>query len=242
LAAAEFLTWLAPREQRSWVDLGCGTGALTAAIVRRAEPRSVLGVDPSAAFVETAADHIRNERVRFEVGDAEHIPAMENTADYVVSALMLNFVPEPNAALAEMRRVSAVGGTVAAYVWDYVEGTQLLRYFWDAAVALDPGAAELDEARRFPGARPESLEQLFSGAGLADVETSAIEVPTVFADFDDYWNPFLGGQGPAPTYCMSLDDDARSTLRERIRATLPTAADGSIPLTARAWAVRGTQP
>lgn len=115
-----------------------------------------------------------------------------------------------------------------------------MRHFWDAAAALDPGAADLDEGSRFEMCRPERLEALWCGAGLLDVASRAIDVPTVFRDFDDYWTPFLGGQGPAPGYALSLDPRHRDALRDRIRAGLPVAADGSIGLVARAWAVRGT--
>jgi hypothetical protein len=116
---------------------------------------------------------------------------------------------------------------------------QLMRYFWDAAVTLDPGIAALDEGRRFPLCQPEPLAELFNSAGLSDIEVRAIDVPTRFRDFDDYWSPFLGGQGPAPAYVMSLPDEQRTALREYLRSTLPTADDGSIYLIARAWAVRG---
>jgi hypothetical protein len=129
---------------------------------------------------------------------------------------------------------------VALYVWDYAGEMQLMRHFWDAAVALDPTAADKDEGRRFPICEPEALARLFDAAGLRAVATRAIDVPTVFSTFDDYWTPFLSGQGPAPGYAMSLTEERRAALRERIRATLPIAADGSIPLRARAWAVRGT--
>jgi SAM-dependent methyltransferase len=156
--------------------------------------------------------------------------------------LVLNFIPDPARALAEMRRVVKPGGTVAAYVWDYAGDMQLMRYFWDAAAALDPGALELDVGRRFPVCRPEPLGALFRGAGLAGVDTRPIDVPTRFRDFDDYWTPFLGGQAPAPGYCMSLSEAGRAALRELLRAKLPRAPDGSIPLIARAWAVRGRVP
>ncbi|HZD19456.1 MAG TPA: SAM-dependent methyltransferase, partial [Burkholderiales bacterium] len=138
-----------------------------------------------------------------------------------------------------MHRVVALGGTVAAYVWDYAGEMQLMRYFWDAAVDLNPGAQPLDEGVRFPLCHPEALAALFRGAGLQDVEVRAIDAPTPFRDFDDYWTPFLGGQAPAPGYCMSLDERSRERLRERIRAKLPIRADGSIHLIARAWAVKG---
>ena len=134
---------------------------------------------------------------------------------------------------------AAASGVVAAYVWDYADRMQLMRYFWDAAVALDPAAAELDEGVRFPICRPERLEALWRAAGLTEVSSRAIDVPTTFPDFDDYWSPFLGGQAPAPGYAMSLDEGRRATLRERIRSMLPIEQDGSIRLIARAWAIRG---
>jgi hypothetical protein len=116
---------------------------------------------------------------------------------------------------------------------------QLIRHFWDAAAALDPAAVELDEGRRFPICRPEALERLFTEAGMEDIAVRAVDVPTLFRDFDDYWSPFLGGQGPAPGYAMSLSEERRALLRERIRADLPISGDGSIHLSARAWAARG---
>src|SRR5260370_23268822 len=137
-----------------------------------------------------------------------------------------------------MQRVARVGGTVAAYVWDYASQMQLMRYFWDAAVALDSAASKLDEGQRFPICQPEPLMQLFRTEGLREVEVRMIDIPTVFRDFDDYWSPFLGGQSPAPGYTMSLSDEHRSASRDRIRATLPLPADGSTQLIPRAGAVR----
>jgi hypothetical protein len=160
----------------------------------------------------------------------------------VVSGLVLNFVPQPRGAVIDMARVARAGGAVAAYVWDYAEKMELMRYFWDAAVALDQSALELDEGRRFAICQPSPLTELFKDAGLQQVEVCPIDIPTAFRDFDDYWSPFLGGQGPAPGYAMSLSEERRGALRERIRSNLPTANDGSIPLVARAWAVRGRAP
>ena len=151
----------------------------------------------------------------------------------------LNFIPEPARAVAEMTRAARPGGVVAVYVWDYAEGMQMIRHFFDAAVALDPKAIELDEGLRFLICHPEPLKHLFESAGLRDVEVRAIDIPSHFKNFDDYWSPFLGGQGPAPGYAMSLSEERRAALRERIRAGLPIAEDGSIPLTARAWAIKG---
>jgi SAM-dependent methyltransferase len=180
-------------------------------------------------------------RAHFEIGDAQALRAAAATFDVVVSGLAVNFVSQVEPAVAEMARVTRPGGTVAAYVWDYTKGMGLMRYFWDAAGMLDPKAKELDEGRRFWPCQPGPLSRLFLTAGLEDVEVRAIEVPTYFRDFDDYWSPFLGGQGPAPSYVMSLSEERRAELRERVRVCLPTNPDGGIPLTARAWAIRSVR-
>jgi SAM-dependent methyltransferase len=240
LVAAEFVAWLEIPPGRRWLDVGCGTGALAGAILARAAPAGVLAVDPSPGFVAAATEQLADARARTAVADAAALPDAE--VDVVVSGLVLNFVADPAAALAAMRRATP-GGTVAAYVWDYAAGMQFLRHFWDAAVAVDGATAgPLDESTRFPLCRPDRLEALWRESGLDQVRTAPITVPTVFADFDDYWLPFLGGQGPAPTYVASLDDAAGAALRDRLRATLPTGDDGTIALSARAWAVRGLVP
>jgi hypothetical protein len=161
--------------------------------------------------------------------------------DTVVSGLVLNFVPQPSLALSAMIRAVRLGGTVAAYVWDYTGHMQLIRYFWDAAVALDRTITVLDEGRRFPLCHQEPLSQMFRNAQLEKVKVWPIDVDTTFSDFDDYWSPFLGGQGPAPAYTMSLSEEKRVTLREYVRKKLPIAPDGSIHLIARAWAVLGAR-
>jgi SAM-dependent methyltransferase len=239
LVAREFLRWLAVPPGSSWLDVGCGTGALSQTILQVAAPSLVTGIDPSEGYVAFARQQVVDARVSFAVGDAQALPAQTATYDAVVAGLVLNFVPDPSRAVAEMARVTRPGGVVAAYVWDYAEGMQLMRYFWDAAVALDPAALELDEGQRFPLCKPEPLTALFRVASLTDVAARAIDIPTDFRDFDDYWSPFLGGQGPAPGYAMSLDDERQAMLREQMRASLPIASDGSIHLSARAWAVRG---
>ncbi len=196
----------------------------------------MLGVDPSEAYVAWAAAHVEDRRVRFAVADATHLPA--GPFDAVVSGLVLNFVPDAAAAAAAMRD-AAPHGLVAAYVWDYAGRMELMRHFWDAAVALDSAAEELDEGVRFPICHPDRLEAVWRDADLSDVASRPIDVPTVFRDFDDYWSPFLGGQAPAPGYAMSLTEQRRAALRELIRERLPVAGDGSISLIGRAWAVRG---
>src|SRR2546430_5873238 len=214
--AVAFLDWLAVPAGRRWLDVGCGTGALTAAVLAGADPGEVLGIDPSDGFVAHARSRIADPRVGFRIGDARALPVPDGSSDVVVSGLALNFVPEPQRAVAELARATMPGGMVAAYVWDYAAGMAMLRYFWDAAAALDPAAAELDEGRRFPLCRPEPLRELWTGAGLSDVAVQPIEVPTAFDDFADYWTPFLGGQGPAPGYVASLPEDGRTALRDLI--------------------------
>jgi SAM-dependent methyltransferase len=238
--AETFLRWLDVPAGGRWLDVGCGTGALTAAVLAAADPARVVGVDPSEGFVAHAAARTADPRVRFRVGDARSLPVPDARFDAVVSGLVLNFVPDPVRAAAELVRAVAPGGVVAAYVWDYAEGMAMMRYFWDAAAALDPAAAERDEGPRFPLCRPEPLGSLWIDAGLTVVTVAALEVPTPFAGFDDYWTPFLGGQGPAPGYVASLSEERRDALRDLLRTRLPSAPDGSIPLTARAWAVKGT--
>lgn len=232
--AAGFVQWLDVPAGRRWLDVGCGTGALTEIVLATAEPRQVEAIDPSEGFVRYAAAHIPDPRARFSVGTATDLPG--GPFDVITSGLVLNFVPDPAAALAAMRS-AAPSGLIAAYVWDYAEGMGLLREFWDAAIRLDPEAVPLDEAHRFPLCQPEPLGHLFREAGLDQVAVRAIEVPTVFGEFADFWSPFLGGQGPAPTYVGGLTEDRRIALREALRARL---GDGVIRMRARAWAVRGT--
>jgi SAM-dependent methyltransferase len=253
LVAAEFLSWLDQPEGLRWLDVGCGTGALSSTILRTAGPAEVVGVDPSPGFVDYARSTIADERARFEVRTAAELtdnsgPMNDDTPgiygpmngdepyDVVVSGLVLNFIPDRREALGRMR---SIGNTVAVYVWDYAEGMQLMKYFWDAAADLRPEDRDQDEGLRFPFCNPAGLEKLFTEAGFSDVSTREIVVPTVFESFDAYWKPFLGGQGPGPAYLRSLDESDQAAVRDLLRERLPTASDGSISLTARAYAVQG---
>ncbi len=240
IVAPAFVRWLDPAPGLGWLDVGCGTGALAGAILAGARPRAVTGVDRSAAFIAHAREQIDDDRVELRAGDALALPFDDATFDATVSGLVLNFLSDPDRGLTEMARVTRPGGLVAIYVWDYAGGMELMRYFWDAAGALDPDATAWDEGQRqVPLCRPDALADRFGGAGLAEIAVHAIDVPTVFRDFDDYWSPFLGGQGSAPTYVATLDAERRAALRERLRASVPIEDDGAIRLTARAWAARG---
>jgi len=237
--AERFVPWVGVERGAAWVDVGCGTGVLTRVVVELASAASVIGIDPSPAFLRTARAALRDPRVEFVEGSGGALPLPDESADAVVSGLVLNFIPDLATALVDMRRVARREATVAGYVWDYAGEMQLLRKFWDAAISLDGAVTELDEGVRFPVCRPDALEEAFAAAGFDEVEVAGIEVPTVFRDFDDYWTPFLSGVGPAPGYVASLDADARERLRDRLVDTLPREPDGTIELIARAWAVRG---
>ncbi|MDG4783094.1 class I SAM-dependent methyltransferase [Micromonospora sp. WMMD961] len=242
LVAADFLRGLAVPPGRHWLDAGSGTGALTSAILTTTDPVRVTGIDPSAGFVAVARTRVTDPRAAFQVGDARALPLPDRVADVVVSGLTLNFVPEPERAVAEFTRVVRPAGVVAAYVWDYAEGMAMMRHFWAAAAQLDPASIERDEGRRTTVGQPDTLHALWEQAGLREVSVRPVDVPTTFTDFADYWTPFLGGQGSAPGYVATLAETDRAALRELLATRLPVEPDGSIRLTARAWAVRGTRP
>lgn len=223
----------------TWLDVGSGSGALTTEILGLAHPERVIALDRSFDFVAQSRRAINDRRTTFVAADAMNVPLGDGCADAAVSGLVLNFVPRPELAVREMLRCVRPGGLVAAYLWDYAEGMQAIRMFWDAAVAVDRNAEALDEAIRFPICRPDALEQLFTDAGAAGVSVTSITVPTVFKNFEDLWLPFLGGQGPAPSYTIALGEQRRIALRERLRKSIPMVGTAQIALTAKAWVVSG---
>jgi len=235
--AGRFIEWLAIAPGRDWLDVGCGTGAVTRTIVALREPRRVVAVDQSEAFLRFALAATDDERVSFQPGDAQDLPFDADAFDVAVSGLVLNFVSEPERMAREMARVVRPGGVIALYVWDYAGEMQMMRHFWDAVRETDP-ASDLDEGRRFPIANLAALRELFGCVGLRQIDTNVIDIPTVFTNFDDYWRPFLGGTGPAPVYVQSLSDAARLDLCEALRRRLPVQPGGTISLIARALAIR----
>jgi len=238
LVAESFIEWLAPSPRRKWLDIGCGSGALSAVILNNCKPAALTAIDHSEDFVRTAQKRLGG-RVRCRVGNALSLPLANASVNIAVSGLVLNFMPEPDKALSEMRRVTDAGGTVAAYIWDYAGRMDFLRHFWDAAVAINTEAANQHESKRFQDSNAGALKRRFEEAGFVNIETKSIEVITNFRDFDDYWRPFLGGQGPAPSFVTSLDEDRKNMLRQTLQARLPAAPDGSIAMVARAWAAKG---
>jgi SAM-dependent methyltransferase len=237
--AADFVAWLHVPAGAHWLDVGCGTGALSAAVCRHGSPASVLGCDRAEPFVEYARANCRDARATFTVAGVGSLPGRAAGYGSVSSLLALNFFPDPLAAVREMCSLAAPGGFVSACAWDYAGGIEFLRFFWEAAVALDPTASALDERGRFPTCHLDALTDLFRAGRLSDVHGAAIEIETVFAGFDDYWRPLLGGTGPAPSYVESLAAARRTALAQELERSLPRRADGSIALTARALAVQG---
>jgi SAM-dependent methyltransferase len=237
-----FLDWLSVPPGARWADVGCGTGALSSIVLARCNPRSVVGIEPSEAFIEIARAEIIDSRFECRLGTGEALPLEDAEFSVAVSGLVLNFVTGKSKALAEMRRVVKRGGRVALYVWDYAGHMQIMRHFFDAAVELDPGAREFDDGVQAPICRPGPLTTVFEEAGLTDIEVQNLDIPAPFENFDDYWAPFMGGTGSAPRYCASLAPDARARLREDLRSRLPTGPDGEILMAVRAWAIKSRNP
>jgi SAM-dependent methyltransferase len=233
-----FLQWLDAPTDSSWIDIGCGTGGLTELIARTCNPSSVLGVDTAEGFIEVARTRVKN--AEFHVGSADDLEVPDDSIDYAVSGLVLNFVPDPHAVLAEMARVVRPGGSVALYVWDYAGHMQIMRYFFDTAIMFDARSAEFDDGIKAPICRPLALKQAIDSEGLTDISVTGLDITTPFDNFDDYWSPFLGGVGSAPKYCVSLDESIRDKIKLAVKEKLPTGPEGEILLAARAWAIRGT--
>ena len=213
------------------LDVGCGPGALTGELVSRVGSDSVVAVDPSEPFVAAARDHHPGVDVR--QGSADALPFADGAFDATLAQLVVHFMPDPVAGLAEIRRVTRAGGTVAACVWDHAGGKGPLGAFWAAAHELDPAVQDEGD---LPGAREGHLAELLTAAGLQDVESTSLISELEHPTFEDWWEPFTGGVGPAGAYVASLDTQRREALRERCRSMLPSPP---FRLTTVAWAARG---
>jgi len=223
------------------LDVGTGTGALAAAIAGAAPAAYVVGIDRSPGFVSDAATG-SGDRTRFLVGDARQLPLRNRSFDRTLSMLVMNFIPAPSSALQEMVRVTRPGGIVASAVWDYGEGMEMLRAFWDEVVRLNPAAASMDE-RELPLCRRGELGALWRQNGLQQVEEQPLTIQQAFDSFDDYWSPFLGRVGPAGAYVASLSEAGRLALESALATRLTgRRRDVPIALRARAWAVKGRVP
>lgn len=240
--AREFIQWLNVPPGQEWLDMGAGTGILTQIILQQASPTKIVGIDLSPDYIDFARQRVTDDRAEFRVGDAVNTAFESPEFDVAVSGLVLNFLPDYNKAAHNMAQAVRAGGRVGAYVWDYGGKMEMMRHFWDAAIKVDPAAREQDSGQRFTICNPDNLRALWESVGLTAVESRSIDVPTRFTNFDDYWLPFLDAQGSVAKYLRGLNAETLAAIREQLRQQLPTAADGSIPLVARAWAVKGQKP
>ena len=238
LVAPQFLNWLNVPKELGWLDVGTGTGVLSQAILDQVLPTKLIGIDASSEYVHLARERIKDNRVEFQVSDATNLE-FEQRFDVAVAGLVINFIPEPEKMLLSMQQAVKSGGLIGIYVWDYSGKMEMMRYFWDAAISLDPVASEMDSGKRFTICRPEALRTLFQEVGMEEVEVTALDVECHFQDFDDYWLPFLGAQGSVSRYIQSLNETQRTALRAQLLNQLPINNDGTIDLIARVWAVKG---
>ena len=242
LIAPAYAAFAGVKDGERILDVGTGTGALATTLASLLPGSAILGVDASAGFIEHAKTKARSGRVQFEVGDAQALRFGDASFDRAASLLVLNFVPDAGKAVAEMRRVTRRGGTVSACTWDYGEGMESLRIFWDEAVALDPAAAPKHE-RNMKLSRAGELRALWNAAGLREVREEALVIAQAFSSFDDYWAPFLRGTGPGGAYVASRPEARRAELEARLRERLLGGrGDGAFTLKARAWCVKGEVP
>jgi SAM-dependent methyltransferase len=234
--------WAGVTDGSEVLDVGAGTGSLSSAVAAAASACRIIGIDRSESYVAVARAQHESSRVHFEIGDAQHLRFDEENFDFALSLLILNFVPDRDRALSEQIRVTRPGGTVGAAVWDYGGGMEMLRLFWDEAIALDP-ESDSDDERHMPLCRRGELGALWRAHGLQNVSEAPLTIETRFSSFDDYWAPFLQQQGPAGAYVAELSAPSTERLRENLRQRLlGGAADGPITLHARAWAVKGIVP
>ena len=221
------------------LDVGCGPGALTTELAALLRAEQVAAVDPSGPFADACRRRLPG--VRVEVAPAEALPFGDGGFDHALAQLVVNFMTDPAAGVREMCRVTRHGGTVSAAVWDYADAMTLLRRFWDAAVALDPSAAELDEGRSMPYCTPEELGDLWSTAGLTDVHVRPVVVSAAYDSFEDLWRPLELGVAPSGAYAAGLAPAARAGLQQELRRRLGVGND-PFRLTARAWIATGRRP
>ncbi len=237
-AGDTFLTWLAPQPGLRWLDVGCGNGAFTDMLVERCAPLSVDGIDPSEAQLAYARTRPASLVARFRHGDAMALPFPDNAFDAAVMPLVIFFVPDPAAGVAEMARVVRPGGVVAAYAWDLPGGG--FPYTTLHAEMQGMGLT-VRQPPRPEASRIEALQDMWTGAGLEAIDTREITAQRTFADFDDYWATVLGGASVGSTLAAMTSED-RVHLRARMRACLPADATGRITYGARANAVTGRVP
>jgi SAM-dependent methyltransferase len=242
LLAPPFIAFAGVKNGNRVLDIGTGTGSVAAAVEASMPASEIVGVDPSPGFIAYAQKNAKSTRARFEVGDAQALKFKDASFDQTLALLVLNFIPDHNKAIGEMRRVTRVQGAVSACVWDYDAGMQMLRFFWDEAIALDPAIEPKDE-RHMKLTRQGQLGDLWRKAGLVNVKEGSLTIEQAYTSFNDYWEPFTTGAGPGGAFVVSLSPDRRAQLETRMRKRLlGERHDGAFTLQAKAWCVGGEVP
>ena len=240
--APEYIAFAGVKNGDRVLDVGTGTGSLASVLDATMTSSEIVGVDPSEGFISYAKKNAKSGRTHFETGDAQALRFQDSSFDQTMALLVMNFIPDHNKAIGEMRRVTRPQGVVSACVWDYDAGMQMLRFFWDEAVALDPAIEPKDE-RHMKLSREGQLGELWNRAGLVNVQQKPVSIDQAYESFDDYWGSFLKGAGPGGAYVVSLSDERRRELETRIRKRLlGNRGNGPFVLKARAWCVRGQVP
>jgi ubiquinone/menaquinone biosynthesis C-methylase UbiE len=242
ILAPQYVAFAGVKDGERVLDVGTGTGSLALAVEKALPGAQITGIDPSEGFIAFARKNAKSPRTRFEVGDAQALRFPDASFDQTMALLVMNFIPDHAKAIGEMRRVTRPQGSVSACVWDYDAGMEMLRFFWDEVVALDPSMAPKDE-RHMKLSRQGQLAELWRKAGLVNVEERPIVIEQAYTSFLDYWGPFLKGAGPGGAYVVSLPEARRQQLEARMRARLlGERQDGPFVLKARAWCARGQVP
>ena len=242
LLAPPFVAFAGVKNGDRVLDVGTGTGSLAAAVEATMPASEIVGIDPSEEFIAYAQKNAKSARVRLEIGDAQALKFKDASFDHAMALLVMNFIPDHSKAVAEMRRVTRPQGIVSACVWDYDAGMQMLRFFWDEAIALDPAIEPKDE-RHMKLSRQGQLRDLWNRAGLTNIKDESLVIDQGYSSFTDYWEPFTKGAGPVGAYVVSLTEDRRQQLEDRIRKRLlGDRQHGAFTLQAKAWCVRGEVP
>jgi SAM-dependent methyltransferase len=236
LVGRSFVGWLDVGSGRRWLDVGCGEGALSAAILETAAPSRLCGIDPAPEDVTRAREKMGGNGCEFQAAAAEALPFPDRTFDAIVAGLVFHFFSDPPQAFREMRRVAMPGAWIGGYVWDFGGEMQVVRRFWDAAIAADGAARNADPAGKMELWKPEPLRRLFTNAGLTGVEARPIDVAARFPEFATYWAALSHPDWTGGQYLAGLPRDRRDAIRRRLKAGLPA---GAFELVARAFALRG---